>query len=44
MTTNLVVTETDSEIQKTNLWLVPQERRREGQIKGMGLIYTNYYV
>ena len=40
----ILETETDSEIQKTNLWLVPQERRREGQIKGMGLIDTNYYV
>ena len=37
-------TEIDSQIQQTNLWLPKGRGNREGQIRGMGVTDTNYYI
>ena len=37
-------TETDSQTQKTNLWLPQRRGCGEGQIRCIGLVDTNYYT
>ena len=37
-------TETDSQTQKTNLWLPQGRRKQERQIRSIGLTDTNHYI
>ena len=41
---NVYAKQKDSQIQKTNLWLPKGRGKGEGQIRGMVLTGTNYYI
>ena len=42
--TNEPETETDSQTQKTYLWLLTGRREEEGGIGSLGLVSANYYM